>query len=167
MSTDVAAPESRTITTVEGLKEMVGEMMRVGQWFEVTQEHVNQFAEVSGDFQYIHVDPERAKETFFGGTIAHGNMTIAITSILGKDAEGVQVDLGGKMAVNYGFDKIRFPAPVPVGKRVQMRTKLLEVDDQRNDENGGYVQTKNEITVWVEGNDRPSMVAESLGRTYF
>ena len=166
MSTETA-PETRTITTVEELQEMVGEVMRVGQWFEITQEHVDKFAEVSGDFQYIHVDPERAKETFFGGTIAHGNMTIAITSILGKDADGVQVDLGGKMGVNYGFDKIRFPAPVPVGKRVQMRTKLLEVEDHRNDENGGYLQTQNEISVWVEGNDRPSMVAESLGRTYF
>ncbi len=166
MSTETA-PEERTITTVEELQEMVGETMRVGKWFEITQEHVDKFAEVSGDYQYIHVDPERAKETFFGGTIAHGNMTIAITSILGKDADGVKVDLGGKLAVNYGFDKIRFPAPVPVGKRVQMRTKLLEVDDHRNTENGGYIQTKNEITVWVEGNDRPSMVAESLGRTYF
>lgn len=166
MSTDTV-PENRTITTVEELQEMVGEELRVGKWFEITQEHVNQFADVSGDHQYIHVDPERAKETFFGGTIAHGNMTIAITSMLGKDAEGVKVDLGGKMGVNYGFDKIRFPAPVPVGKRVQMRTKLLEVEDHRSEDGGGYVQTKNEITVWVEGADRPSMVAESLGRTYF
>jgi acyl dehydratase len=166
MSTDTM-PENRTITTVEELQEMVGKEMRVGQWFEVTQEHVNQFAEVSGDFQYIHVDPERAKETFFGGTIAHGNMTIAIQPLLGKDATGVKVDLGAKLGVNYGFDKIRFPAPVPVGKRIQMRSKLLEVEDHRSEDGGGYVQTKYENTVWVEGAERPSMVAETLGRAYF
>ena len=166
MSADTV-PENRTVTSVEELQELVGQELRVGKWFEITQEHVNKFAEVSGDYQYIHVDPERAKDTFFGGTIAHGNMTIAITSTLGKDADGIKVDLGGKLAVNYGFDKIRFPAPVPVGKRVQMRTKLLEVEDHRSEDGKGYVQTKNEITVWVEGNDRPSMVAESLGRTYF
>jgi len=166
MSTDTV-PENRTVTTVEELKELVGQELRVGKWFEITQEHVNKFAEVSGDYQYIHVDPERAKDTFFGGTIAHGNMTIAITPLLGKDADGIKVDLGGKLAVNYGFDRIRFPAPVPVGKRVRMRTKLLEVDDQRTEDGKGYVQTKHEVTVWVEGNDRPSMVAESIGRTYF
>ncbi|MFW6074367.1 MAG: MaoC family dehydratase [Chloroflexota bacterium] len=164
-STD-AAPEERTITTVEELKEMVGQEMRVGQWFEITQEHVNQFADVTGDHQYIHVDPERARETFFGGTIAHGYMTLAIQPMLSRDSKGVKVDLGGKMAVNYGLDRVRFPAPVPVGKRVQLRSKLLEVEDRRTDD-GGYVQTKSENTVWVEGADRPSMVAESLGRTYF
>ncbi len=160
------APDDRTITTVEELQEMVGKEMRVGKWFEITQEHVNQFADVSGDYQFIHVDPERAKETFFGGTIAHGYMTVAIQPMLGKDAGGVKVDLGGKMAVNYGLDKLRFPAPVPVGKKVQLRSKLLEVEDHRS-EGGGYVQTKYENTVWVEGADRPSMVAETLGRVYF
>lgn len=165
MSTDTM-PEDRTVTTIEELQELVGHEVRVGQWFEVTQEHVNAFADVSGDHQYIHVDPERAKQTFFGGTIAHGYMTLAIQPMLGKDARGVKVDLGGKMAVNYGLDRVRFPAPVPVGKRVQLRSKLLEVIDNRT-EDGGYVQTKHENTVWVEGADRPSMVAETLGRTYF
>lgn len=165
MSTDTM-PEDRTVTTVEELQELVGHEVRVGQWFQITQEHVNAFADVTGDHQYIHVDPERAKQTFFGGTIAHGYMTLAIQPMLGKDSRGIKVDLGGKMAVNYGLDRVRFPAPVPVGKRVQLRSKLLEVIDNRT-EDGGYVQTKHENTVWVEGADRPSMVAETLGRTYF
>lgn len=166
MSADTA-PEERTITTVEELKEMVGKEMRVGQWVEITQEHVNAFADVSGDHQYIHVDPERAKETFFGGTIAHGYMTVAIQPMLGKDSKGVKVDLGGKMGVNYGMDRLRFPSPVPVGKRIRLRSKLLEVIDNRTEDGGGYVQTKHENTVEVEGSDRPAMVAETLGRTYF
>lgn len=159
-------PEERTVSSVEELQEMVGQEMRVGEWVEITQEHVDQFADVTGDHQFIHVDPERAKQTFFGGTIAHGYMTLAIQPLLGKDSHGVKVDLGGKMAVNYGLDRVRFPAPVPVGKRVQLRSKLLAVDDNRSPD-GGYVQTKYENTVWVEGAERPSMVAETLGRTYF
>lgn len=159
-------PEDRTITTVEELQAMVGQPMRAGEWIEITQEHVNQFADVTGDHQFIHVDPERASKTFFGGTIAHGYMTLAIQPFLGKESTGVKVELGGKMAVNYGLDRVRFPAPVPVGKRVQLRSKLIEVEDHRTDD-GGYVQSKYENTVWVEGADRPSMVAETLGRIYF
>ena len=153
----------RTITTVDELKEFVGQELSVGQWVEITQERVNQFADVTGDHQYIHVDPERASKTFFGGTIAHGYLTLSLLPLLGKDREGVRVDLGGKMAVNYGVDRVRFPAPVPVGKRVRMRSKLLEV----NEISDSCVQMKYQQTVEVEGQDKPGCVAETLSRIYF
>lgn len=161
MSTSEAPPE-KTITTVDELKQHIGQEMRVGPWVEITQDRVNQFADVTGDHQYIHVDPERARETFFGGTIAHGYLTLSMLPALGKDSSGITVDLGGKMSVNYGLDRVRFPAPVPVGKRIRVRTKLLEVDEQES-----YVQTKYQQTIEVEGSDRPACIAETLGRVYF
>ena len=154
---------TRTVTTVDELKELVGQELSVGQWVEITQERVNQFADVTGDHQYIHVDPERAKQTFFGGTIAHGYLTLSLLPLLGKDREGIRVDLGGKMAVNYGVDRVRFPAPVPVGKRVRMRSKLLSVDEIGEN----AVQMKYQQTVEVEGQEKPGCVAETLSRIYF
>ena len=153
----------RVVTTVDELKELVGQDLSVGQWVEITQERVNQFADVTGDHQYIHVDPERAKNTFFGGTIAHGYLTLSLLPLLGKDRQGIKVDLGGKMAVNYGVDRVRFPAPVPVGKRVRVHTKLLDV--QEIGENA--VQMKYQQTVEVEGQEKPGCVAETLSRIYF
>ncbi len=153
----------RTITTVEDLKTLIGQELSVGQWVEITQERVNQFADVTGDHQYIHVDPERAKNTFFGGTIAHGYLTLSLLPLLGKDRAGVRVDLGGKMAVNYGVDRVRFPAPVPVGKRVRMRSKLLAVEEIGD----SAVQMKYQQTVEVEGQEKPGCVAETLSRIYF
>lgn len=154
---------NRTVTTIDELKELIGQELSVGQWVEITQERVNQFADVTGDHQYIHVDPERAKNTFFGGTIAHGYLTLSLLPLLGKDREGVRVDLGGKMAVNYGVDRVRFPAPVPVGKRVRMRSKLLSVDEIGEN----AVQMKYQQTVEVEGQEKPGCVAETLSRIYF
>ncbi|CAN5294113.1 3-hydroxyacyl-thioester dehydratase HtdZ [soil metagenome] len=153
----------RTITTVEDLKTLIGQELSVGQWVEITQERVNQFADVTGDHQYIHVDPERAKNTFFGGTIAHGYLTLSLLPLLGKDRTGIRVDLGGKMAVNYGVDRVRFPAPVPVGKRVRMRSKLLAVEEIGD----SAVQMKYQQTVEVEGQEKPGCVAETLSRIYF
>ena len=154
---------TRTVTTIDELKELIGQELSVGQWVEITQERVNQFADVTGDHQYIHVDPERAKNTFFGGTIAHGYLTLSLLPLLGKDREGVRVDLGGTMAVNYGVDRVRFPAPVPVGKRVRMRSKLLSVDEIGEN----AVQMKYQQTVEVEGQEKPGCVAETLSRIYF
>jgi acyl dehydratase len=157
------ATSERVVTTIDELKELIGQELSIGQWVEITQERVNQFADVTGDHQYIHVDPERAKNTFFGGTIAHGYLTLSLLPLLGKDRDGIKVDLGGKMAVNYGVDRVRFPAPVPVGKRVRMRSKLLDV--QEIGENA--VQMKYQQTVEVEGQEKPGCVAETLSRIYF
>ena len=149
------------VTTVEGLKELIGKEIAVGEWFLVEQEHVNRFADVTGDHQFIHVDPERARQTPFGGTIAHGYMTLSILPLLGRERDGVKIDLGGKMAINYGLNRVRFPGPVPVGRRIRLRSKLLSVEEGPN-----YVQTVTEQTVEVEGAERPGMVAETILRLY-
>jgi len=155
-------PEPRVVRGVAELKELVGQEIGLGEWFTIDQERVDAFAELSGDHQYIHVDPERAKQTPYGGTIAHGYLTLSLLPLLSLNRRGVTIDLGGKMALNYGLNRLRFPGPVPVGRRIRLRTKLLAVDEGPN-----YVQTISEQTVEVEGAERPGMVAETIGRVYF
>src|SRR5262249_29039422 len=161
----------REVKTIDELKTLVGDEIGVGPWVEITQDRVNAFADVTGDHQYIHVDPERARQTMFGGTIAHGYLTLSILPLLGQEREGVRIDLGGRMAVNYGLNRVRFPAPVPVGKRVRLRSKLLNVEDVNPGKgpNGGpaAVQMTHQQTVEVEGVEKPGMVAETLSRIYF
>ncbi len=151
------------VTTVEELKQYIGQEISVSAWQEVTQERVNQFAEATGDHQYIHVDPERAATTFFGGTIAHGYLTLSMTHPSGEHPVGIKVDLGGKLAVNYGLNRVRFPAPVPVGKRVRQRVVLTNVEEISNQ----AVQLTHTRTVEIEGGDKPACVAETLMRIYF
>jgi acyl dehydratase len=153
----------KTVTTVEELKELIGQEIGVSDWLEITQERVNQFADATGDHQYIHVDPERAKTTFFGGTIAHGYLTLSLIPHLSSTRQGVTIDLGGKMGVNYGLNKVRFTSPVPVGKRIRSRTTLLAVEEIGD----RAVQTTNQVVIEVEGSDKPACIAETLGRTYF
>jgi acyl dehydratase len=157
------ASEERVVTSVAELKDLVGQEIGVSDWFEVTQERVNLFADATGDHQYIHVDPERAKQTFFGGTIAHGYLTLSLIPELGKTRKGVKIQLGGKMGVNYGLNRVRFPAPVHVGKRIRMRTTLLAVEEIGD----RAVQLTSQQTIEVEGEERPACVAETVGRTYF
>jgi acyl dehydratase len=149
-----------TVTTLDQLKGLVGQELGVGQWFEVTQEQVNQFADVTGDHQFIHVDPERAKGTPYGGTIAHGYLTLSL--MLQRERDGVQIQLPMKMAVNYGLNRVRFPNAVKVGKRIRSRTKVVGVEEV----SPGVVQLTQEVTSEVEGESKPAMVAESLGRFY-
>ncbi|RIK37187.1 MAG: enoyl-CoA hydratase [Chloroflexi bacterium] len=151
------------VRSVAELKELVGQELGVTDWLEITQERVNMFADATGDHQYIHVDPERAAQTFFGGTVAHGFLTLSLLASEEFKREGVEIDLGGKMEVNYGLNRVRFPAPVRVGKRIRVRTKLLSVEEL-----GDYaVQTTTQSTVEIEGEDKPACVAEGVGRTYF
>lgn len=158
---DTAA--EKVVTTVGELRELIGQEIGVSDWLEITQERVNQFADATGDHQYIHVDPERAAKTFFGGTIAHGYLTLSLIPALSGTRQGVKIDLGGKMGVNYGLNKVRFTSPVPVGKRIRSRTTLLAVE-----EIGEHaVQTTNQVVIEVEGGDKPACIAETLGRTYF
>lgn len=160
MSTDTG----RVVTTVAELKELIGQEIGVSDWLEITQERVNQFADATGDHQYIHVDPERAKTTFFGGTVAHGYLTLSLIPYLGSmKVSGVRINLGGRMGVNYGLNRVRFVAPVRVGKRIRMRTKLLAVEEIGEQ----AVQVTNEQTIEIEGEEKPACVAETLGRTYF
>ena len=162
----MVAETTREVQTFEELKGLVGQELGVGQWVQITQEQVNAFADLTGDHQYIHVDPERAKQTMFGGTVAHGYLTLSLLPLLGRNRDGVRPNLKGRMAVNYGLNRVRFPAPVKVGSRVRMRTKLLKVEEVEGGA-GRAVQMTSEQTIEVEGQERPACVAETLGRTYF
>jgi len=163
MSVDTTPVDERVVTTVDELRELVGKSMGVTDWLEITQERVNQFADATGDHQYIHVDPERARQTFFGGTIAHGYLTLSLIPALGATRKGIKVQLGGKMGVNYGLNKVRFISPVHVGKRIRMQVTLLAVDEI----GAQAVQMTNLCTIEVEGQERPACIAETVGRTYF
>ena len=154
---------ARIINGTAELKALVGEHLGYSEWMEITQERVNQFADATGDHQYIHVDPERAAQTFFGGTIAHGYLTLSLLPMLSQGRNGVKIQLGGKMGVNYGLNKVRFTAPVRVGKRIRVRTTLVAVDEIGD----RAVQTTNLNTIEIEGEERPACVAETVGRTYF
>lgn len=147
-----------TITGPEELKSKVGSELGVSDWHEVTQERVNAFAEATGDFQWIHVDPERARETPFGGTIAHGLYTLSLGP---KFAYSLFALEGFAFGLNYGYDKVRFPAPLPVGSRVRMRARLSAVDEVP----GGLQMTVTQ-TFEVEGGEKPVCVAESVVRVY-
>jgi len=151
-----------TITSVEELKQHVGKETRVGDWHTVTQEEINAFAEATGDHQWIHVDTERAKKGPFGGTIAHGYWTLSAASFIMRGGEGIQVRLPSRMGVNYGLNRVRFISPVHVGKRIRSRAKLVSVEEVQPN----VIQQVSEITVEIEGETKPAMVAESITRSY-
>jgi acyl dehydratase len=155
--------ETVTVTSVDQLKQLVGKETRVGDWHTVTQEEINAFADATGDHQWIHVDPERAKKGPFGGTIAHGFWTLSAASfIMRSGGEGIQMRLPSRMGINYGLNRVRFINPVRVGKRIRARSKLLSVEEVQPN----VIQQINEITVEIEGETKPAMVAEGVGRTY-
>ena len=146
------------ITGIAGLSAAVGTELGVSDWYEVTQEAVNAFADVTEDFQWIHVDPERAAQTPFGGTIAHGLFTLS----LGPKFSYEVIDLQGfAFGVNYGYGRVRFPAPMHVGARVRMRATLTSVEEV-----AGGVQFTITQTYEREGTEKPVCVAESLARAF-
>jgi len=149
---------TRVIDGIDELRSLVGEHLGYSEWLEITQERVNQFAEATGDFQWIHVDVERATAGPFGAPIAHGYLTLSLGPMLGHQVWDVA---GVAMGVNYGIDKLRFPAPVPVGSRLRLGVKLLAVSDI-----AGGVQVSCEYSFEVEGAAKPSCVAECLFRMY-
>ncbi len=143
---------------IEELKELIGQEVGPSDWREVTQEDIDRFAELSGDDQWIHVDVERAKtDSPFGTTIAHGNLTLSMIDGFRKDL--IQSE-GFALGVNYGWNKVRFPAPVPSGSRVRARAEVVSVDDVGE----GWYQVVTRFTVEVEGNEKPACVGESVGR---
>ena len=149
---------SITIDGIEGLQEILGQQIGPSEWREVTQEMIDAFADISGDHQWIHVDVERSKaESPFGGPIAHGNLTL---SIIDGFREQLMEAKGFKLGVNYGWNKVRFPAPVPAGSRVRTYSEVVSVDDV----GGGWWQVVTKFTVEVDGTDKPACVAESVAR---
>jgi acyl dehydratase len=146
------------IQGVEGIKELLAKEIGPSDWREVTQEDINAFADLSGDHQWIHVDVERAKsESPFGGTVAHGNLTLSM--IDGFRQELISAS-GFQLGVNYGWNKVRFPAPVPAGARIRAKAELVELDDV----GGGWWQMVTRFTVEVEGNEKPCCVGDSVAR---
>jgi acyl dehydratase len=148
----------RTITGLDELKQAEGEELGVSDWHRITQADIDAFADVTGDHQWIHVDPERAKDTPFGGTIAHGYFTLSLAPRFNEQI--LKMD-GFAMAINYGLNKVRFPAPVPVDSQVRMRARLAELS-----EISGGAQMIMELTFEREGGDKPVCVAESVVRVY-
>ena len=143
--------------SIDELRAAVGTEAGVSDWVTIDQERVNRFADATGDHQWIHVDPERAAKGPFGKTIAHGFMTLALLPRLQHQMYTVN---GIKLAVNYGLNKVRFPAPVPVGSRVRAKSSLVDVEDLGD----GAVQATVSTTVEVEGSNKPACVAESVVR---
>jgi acyl dehydratase len=147
-----------TLNGLDEVKSYVGKELGVSEWLLVTQEAIDEFARVTGDDQWIHVDVERAKASPFGGTIAHGYFTLSLAPRFSYDMFSFE---GFAFGVNYGLNRLRFPAPMPVGGRVRMRARLLSVE-----EIPGGAQLATELTFEREGGDKPVCVAEALSRVY-
>lgn len=146
------------INGLDDLKERVGQELGVSEWHDVTQAEIDRFAEATGDDQWIHVDPERARDTPFGGTIAHGLYTLSLGPKFAYEMFSLE---GVAFGVNYGYDRVRFPAPLPVNSKVRMRATLASVDDIP-----GGAQIKIVQTFEREGGEKPVCVAEALARVY-
>jgi acyl dehydratase len=147
-----------TISSIDELRDTIGKPIGPTEWLEVRQEDINTFAEISRDDQWIHVDVERAeRESPFGTTVAHGTLTLSL--IDGFRGQLIKQE-GVAMGINYGWNKVRFPAPVPAGSRVRATAEIVSVDDLGD----GWVQVATKFTIEREGGDKPVCVAESVGR---
>jgi acyl dehydratase len=147
------------IKGIAGLKELVGQHLGYSEWLEITQERVNTFADATGDHQWIHVDPERAKDGPFGGTIAHGYLTLSLGPVLMPSIASVS---GVRMGVNYGCNKVRFLSPVKVGARVRLGAELTDVEELP----GNGAQVSMTFTFEIEDSEKPAAVAEIIFRYY-
>ena len=148
----------RTINGLDELRKAEGQVIGTSDWHQVTQDDVDTFADVTGDHQWIHVDVERARQTPFGGTIAHGYYTLSLAPRLSDQI--LRLD-GFAFGLNYGLNRVRFPAPLPVGQRVRMTCKIAKLEDIP-----GGAQVTFENTFEVEGGEKPVCIAESLARVY-
>ena len=146
------------VNGVEELRALIGKTVGPSEWRTVTQDDIDAFARLSGDDQWIHVDVERARnESPFGTTVAHGNLTLSMIDGMRREL----IESGGfKLGVNYGWNRVRFPAPVPVDSRLRTSAEVMSVDDV----GGGWVQVVTKFTVEAEGGDKPVCVGESVGR---
>jgi acyl dehydratase len=143
------------VLTRDSLQDHVGEMIGESEWIEITQENVNKFADVTVDPQFIHVDEKRAAETPFGGTIAHGFLTLSMLTFFAQTGGGISVE-GGIMGINYGMNKVRFIHPVRVGKRIRGKFTLLDAIEKKPNQ----FQITQEVVVEIEGVDKPALIAE-------
>lgn len=149
------------MATIDEMKAMVGQTLGTSEWVLVDQDMINKFADATGDHQFIHVNAEMAKMTPFGQTIAHGFLTLSLLPMLTATAKMPHLD-NIKMGVNYGSDKLRFLAPVKSGKRVRAHFKLMAFDEKRP----GQIQQMQEVTVEIEGEDKPALICEWISQTF-
>ena len=150
--------QPRVFGSVEELRAAVGEQLGWTDWLEIEQKRIDLFAEATGDHQWIHVDPEQAAGGPFGTTIAHGFLTLSLIPSFTPQLFRVE---GVRMGVNYGVNKVRFPAPVPVGSRLRATARIAELTEA-----GGGVQLVTQVTIEREGGDKPVCVAETVARFY-
>ena len=136
----------------------IGKEVGLTDWFEVDQERINNFAEATGDFQYIHVDEERAAETPFGATIAHGFLTLSLLSKLSSMSGGIKLE-NSVMGINYGLNKVRFLNPVNVNSKIRARFELISAEEKKPN----HYLLKHNVTVEIEGEEKPALIAEWLG----
>ena len=149
----------KVITSVDDAVATIGEELGVSRWVEVNQDRIDEFADVTMDHQWIHVDVEKAKaESPYGATIAHGFLTLSLIPGVSKDNYRVE---NAKMGINYGLNKVRFTSPVPVNSRLRGSFELLEVSEVKD-----ALQVVNKVTVEIEGSERPACVAEWVTRVY-
>ena len=141
----------------EEFEGAVGQAIGVSDWFEVTQEDINTFADVTRDHQFIHIDADKASQTPFGGTIAHGFFTMSMLSHFSENGCGISVE-GAKMGLNYGCDKLRFLQPVRIGSRIRGNSVLASVVEKKP----GHFLFKSNMTVEIEGSDTPALIVEWL-----
>lgn len=153
--------DERSTIPVAEMKAMAGKEIGVSDWLELSQEKINAFADITEDWQFIHVDPDRAAQTPFGGTIAHGFLTLSLLSAMAMDA--IPRLENTTMGVNYGFDKIRFLSPVNSGARIRGRFKVISADELKP----GEMTMKYHVDVEIEGRSRPALTAEWISRQYF
>jgi acyl dehydratase len=146
-------------TSPEELRAALGQELGPSEWLDVVQERIDRFAEATNDFQWIHVDADRAAEGPFGKTIAHGYLTLSLVPSLIRDYYSI---LGNRMTVNYGVNKVRFISPVPVGSRLRARSTILDVSDVAD-----AVQVTLQTTIELEGSERPACVVDGVTRIYF
>lgn len=148
------------MSSIRELEARVGQEVGVSPWIEITQERIDTFAKAIGDFQWIHVDPERAKKSAFGGTIAHGFLTLSLLSHLSERTFSFS---DRRMGINYGLNRVRFTSPVPVSSRVRARFTLQKFEKIEGD----GVQVTWNVVVEIDGQAKPALVAEWLGRHYY
>ena len=149
-----------TFGSTQAVLQAVGQDLGTTDWLSITQERINTFADATGDHQWIHVDPVRAKDGPFGGTIAHGYLTLSLANLFLPQLVAYE---GLKLGVNYGCEKVRFPAPVPVGARVRGHGEVVAAEAVKGD----GVQVTVRISVQIEGSDKPGCVVNTISRLYF
>jgi len=145
---------------IKDLSGFLGKEVGLTDWIEINQDQINKFADATGDFQYIHVDEDRAAETPFGATIAHGFLTLSLLSKLSSMSGGIKLE-NAIMGINYGLDKVRFVSPVKVNSKIRARFQLISAEEKKPK----HYLLKHNVTVEIEGDEKPALVAEWLGMT--